>query len=215
MGARVSSEWLNSCSGCEISIVDMGERLLDVLQVADIVHLPALVDSKYYGQTGEKVHIDLPEAEVGIISGGIRNTEHLEVAHEMRKKCKIIVALGTCATHGGNPALANSFTNDETCSVPSHRDHRPAGCLPVRTSRDCWTPATRWTRRSRSTSACPAARRTRTTVAALVALVKGTRSKCATRSVRHLPDACARARARPSRCAASCRRPSTRSRASR
>ena len=113
MGVRVSSEWLNSCSGCEISILDMGERLLDVLQVADIVHLPALVDSKYYGQTGEKAHMDLPEADVGLISGGIRNSEHLEVAHEMRKKCKIIIALGTCATHGGIPALANSYTTGE------------------------------------------------------------------------------------------------------
>jgi len=110
MGVRVSSEWLNSCSGCEISIIDMGERLLDVLQVADIVHLPALVDSKYFGQLGDQKHLSLPEADVGLISGGIRNEEHLEVAHEMRRKCKIIIALGTCATHGGIPALANSYT---------------------------------------------------------------------------------------------------------
>ena len=110
MGVRVSSEWLNSCSGCEISIIDMGERLLDVLQVADIVHLPALVDSKYYGQRGDQKHLSLPEADVGIISGGIRNAEHLEVAHEMRRKCKLIIALGTCATHGGIPALANTYT---------------------------------------------------------------------------------------------------------
>lgn len=110
MGVRVSSEWLNSCSGCEISIVDMGERLLDVLQVADIVHIPALVDSKYFGPLGDQKHLSLPEADVGLISGGIRNEEHLEVAHEMRRKCKIIIALGTCATHGGIPALANSYT---------------------------------------------------------------------------------------------------------
>jgi len=110
MGVRVSSEWLNSCSGCEISIIDMGERLLDVLQVADIVHIPALVDSKYFGPLGDQKHLSLPEADVGLISGGIRNEEHLEVAHEMRKKCKIIIALGTCATHGGIPALANSYT---------------------------------------------------------------------------------------------------------
>jgi F420-non-reducing hydrogenase small subunit len=113
MGVRVASEWLNSCSGCEISIVDMGERLLDVLQVADIVHIPALVDSKYFGQLGDRKHLSLPEADVGLISGGIRNEEHLEVAHEMRKKCKIIIALGTCATHGGIPSLANSWTTGE------------------------------------------------------------------------------------------------------
>jgi F420-non-reducing hydrogenase small subunit len=113
MSVRVSSEWLNSCSGCEISIIDMGERLLDVLQVADIVHIPALVDSKYFGQLGDQKHLSLPEADVGLISGGIRNEEHLEVAHEMRKKCKIIIALGTCATHGGIPSLANSYTTGQ------------------------------------------------------------------------------------------------------
>jgi len=113
MSVRVSSEWLNSCSGCEISIIDMGERLLDVLQVADIVHLPALVDSKYFGQLGDQKHLSLPEADVGLISGGIRNEEHLEVALEMRKKCKLIIALGTCATHGGIPSLANSWTPAE------------------------------------------------------------------------------------------------------
>jgi F420-non-reducing hydrogenase small subunit len=113
MTVKVASEWLNSCSGCEISIVDMGERLLDVLEVAEFVHLPALMDHKYFGQTGEGTQIDIPEADVGIISGGIRNHEHLEVAEAMRKKCKLIIALGTCATHGGIPALSNSYSSEE------------------------------------------------------------------------------------------------------
>ena len=113
MPVKVASEWLNSCSGCEISIVDMGERLLDILKVAEFVHLPALMDHKYFGQLGNGKHLEIPEADVGIISGGIRNEEHLEVAGEMRKKCNIIIALGTCATHGGIPALCNSYTTDE------------------------------------------------------------------------------------------------------
>lgn len=113
MTAKVAEEWLNSCSGCEISLVDMGERLLDVLKLVDFVHIPVLMDHKYYGQLGDKGHIHIPEADVGIISGGIRNKEHLEIAQEMRKQCKLIIALGTCATHGGIPALANSYTNSE------------------------------------------------------------------------------------------------------
>ncbi len=114
MAVKVASEWLNSCSGCEISIIDLGERLLEVLNHIEFVHIPALMDHKYFGQLGDKKHIEIPEAEVGLISGGIRNEEHLEVAKEMRKKCKIIIAIGTCATHGGIPALTNSFTNEET-----------------------------------------------------------------------------------------------------
>ncbi len=113
MTVKVASEWLNSCSGCEISILDMGERLLDVLKVADFVHIPALMDHKYFGQLGDGRHIEIPEADVGLISGGIRNQEHLEVAEEMRRKCKTLIALGTCATHGGIPAMTNAYTTDE------------------------------------------------------------------------------------------------------
>lgn len=113
MAVKVAEEWLNACSGCEISIVDLGERLLAVLDLVEFVHIPVLLDHKYYGQLGEGKHINIPEATVGIISGSIRNHEHLEVAEEMRRKCQIIIALGTCATHGGIPALANSYRNQE------------------------------------------------------------------------------------------------------
>jgi F420-non-reducing hydrogenase small subunit len=112
MAARVAEEWLNSCSGCEISLVDLGERLLDVLRLVEFVHMPVLMDHKYYGQLGDGARIDIPEADVGIITGGLRNEEHLEVARVMRERCGLIIALGTCATHGGIPALANSFTNE-------------------------------------------------------------------------------------------------------
>lgn len=110
MTVKVASDWLNSCSGCEISIVDMGERLLEVLKVAQFVHLPALMDHKYFGQRGDGRHIDIPEADVGILSGGLRNQEHVEVAEAFRERCKVIIALGTCATHGGIPTLANTTT---------------------------------------------------------------------------------------------------------
>lgn len=113
MKVKVLSEWLNSCSGCEIAVVDMGERLLDVLNLVDFVHIPVLMDNKYYGQLGDRKHLALPEADVGLISGGIRNAEHLELAEEIRKKCKIVIALGTCATHGGIPSLSNSYGNNE------------------------------------------------------------------------------------------------------
>ena len=113
MPVKVASEWLNSCSGCEIAILNLGETLLDLLPQLDFVHIPVLMDHKHYGQLGDKTEIDIPKATVGLVSGGIRNEEHLEVAHEMRKKCDILIALGTCATHGGIPAMINSYTNDE------------------------------------------------------------------------------------------------------
>ncbi len=114
MPVKVSSEWLNSCSGCEIAILNLGETLLEVLPRLAFVHIPVLMDHKYYGQTGEgdTRHLDLPSATVGLISGGIRNREHLEVAEAMRRSCQVVVALGTCATHGGIPSLINGFENE-------------------------------------------------------------------------------------------------------
>jgi F420-non-reducing hydrogenase small subunit len=71
--------------------------------------MPVLMDHKYYGQTGEKTSIEIPEADVGIITGGVRNEENKHIAEEMRKKCKTIIALGSCANFGGIPALANMY----------------------------------------------------------------------------------------------------------
>lgn len=114
MAVRVASEWLNACSGCEISILNLGEVILDLIpEKISLVHIPALVDSKYFGPDGSGTRLELPEATVGIVSGGIRNAEHKEVAEEMRKKVKILIALGSCATNGGIPAQANGFTNQE------------------------------------------------------------------------------------------------------
>jgi F420-non-reducing hydrogenase small subunit len=75
------------------------------------------MDHKYFGQTGEgdTHHLDIPPAVVGLISGGIRNQEHLEVAEAMRRSCQVVIALGTCATHGGIPSLINAFENDDLC----------------------------------------------------------------------------------------------------
>ncbi len=127
MPVKIANEWLNSCSGCEIAILNLGETLLDLLPQLDFVHIPVLMDHKHYGQLGDKKEIDIPKATVGLVSGSIRNEEHLEVAHEMRKKCDILIALGTCATHGGIPALINSFTNKELFDQYYHTESTDPG----------------------------------------------------------------------------------------
>lgn len=108
MGVTTALEWLGSCSGCEIAILNIGEELIPIITEAlDIVHAPVLMDHKYFGQTGEGVTLTIPKAVVGIVTGGVSNHEHLEVLEEMRAKCDVLIALGTCATHGGIPALMN------------------------------------------------------------------------------------------------------------
>src|SRR5512141_1230147 len=113
MSARLAAESFAICAGCEVTILDIGEPLLDVLKQVDIVHMQVLMDHKIYGQTGEGKEIDIPEADIGLLSGGIRTEEHKEIARAMRAKCKTLVALGSCACFGGIPALANQYVTEE------------------------------------------------------------------------------------------------------
>ena len=109
MGVTTALEWLGSCSGCEIAILNIGEALVPIItEHLEIVHAPVIMDHKYYGQCGDEgADLDIPEAVVGIVTGGVSNEEHLEVLKEMRKRCRVLIALGTCATQGGIPALMN------------------------------------------------------------------------------------------------------------
>jgi F420-non-reducing hydrogenase small subunit len=113
---KVAEEWLNICGGCEVSVLDIGDALVGLLPQLDFVHMPVIMDHKYFGQTGEDDPnvIQIPEADVGIISGGIRNEKEKHVAEAMRKSCKVIVSLGSCACFGGIPALANMYTLEDT-----------------------------------------------------------------------------------------------------
>jgi F420-non-reducing hydrogenase small subunit len=113
MAARLAEEWFAICGGCEVTILDIGEPLLEVLKRVQIVHMPVLMDHKLFGQTGEGKEMVIPEAEVGLIAGGIRSEEHKKLAQEMRKKCKTLIALGSCACFGGIPALANQYITPE------------------------------------------------------------------------------------------------------
>ena len=65
---------------------------------------------------GEKDEMEIPEADVGIISGGVRNEKEKHVAEAMRKSCKTLIALGACACNGGIPALANMSTLEDLYS---------------------------------------------------------------------------------------------------
>ena len=114
MQPKLSFEWLHACSGCEIALLNGGEQLLDLLGQVEIVHFPLLMDHKYGGQQGEGAPLSLPEADIGLVSGGVAHTEHLLVLQEMRKQCRTLIALGTCATYGGIPAMRNEWSTADT-----------------------------------------------------------------------------------------------------
>jgi F420-non-reducing hydrogenase small subunit len=113
MQPRLSFEWLHACSGCEMALLNCGERLLGLLDRVEIVHFPLLMDHKYHDPTGGKEDIALPEAEIGLVSGGVATGEHLAVLRAMRRQCRTLISFGTCATHGGIPALRNQWSADD------------------------------------------------------------------------------------------------------
>lgn len=94
---KISSDWLAGCAGCHMSLLDIDERILQVIELAELRSTP-ITDLKQPDSTG---------VDVGILEGGINNTTNEEVAHTMRKRCKVLVALGDCAVFGGVPAMRN------------------------------------------------------------------------------------------------------------
>ena len=98
----VATAWLDGCSGCHMSLLDIDDRLLQLVQAVDIVHSP-FVDSK-----------ELPESvDVGIIEGSVSTVADVEKAKEFRKHCKFLISLGDCAVSGNVPAMRNMFDLDE------------------------------------------------------------------------------------------------------
>lgn len=113
MAVKVAQEWFAICGGCEVTILDVGEPLLDVLPALEFVHMPVIMDHKLYGQTGENKIMEIPEADVGIITGGVRNEENKKLAELMRSRVNTLIAMGSCASFGGIPALANQYEISE------------------------------------------------------------------------------------------------------
>jgi NAD-reducing hydrogenase small subunit len=87
-----------------MSLLDMDERIATVVSLVDLRATP-ITDLKHPDESG---------VDVGILEGGINNTANEEVAHRMRSRCKVLVALGDCAVFGGVPAMRNFFTIEDS-----------------------------------------------------------------------------------------------------
>jgi len=101
---KVASDWLCGCAGCHMSFLDIDERIVKLVELVDLRSTP-VTDLK---------HPDASGVDVGILEGGINNTANEEVAKLMRKRSKILIALGDCAVFGGVPAMRNFFTIEES-----------------------------------------------------------------------------------------------------
>ncbi len=110
---QVAFYWAASCGGCEIAVLDIDEKILDVVEAVDILFWPVAMDFKYKDvEAMDDDHID-----VCFFNGAIRTEEQKNIAELLRKKSKILVAFGACAVNGGIPGLANIADRKEIFDV--------------------------------------------------------------------------------------------------
>jgi NAD-reducing hydrogenase small subunit len=94
---RIATVWLDGCSGCHMSFLDIDERLLALADQIELVYSP-LVDRK-----------DFPEAvDVTLVEGAVSSEEDMEKIRHIRAHTNILVSLGDCAVTGNVPSLRNS-----------------------------------------------------------------------------------------------------------
>jgi F420-non-reducing hydrogenase small subunit len=121
--------WAASCGGCDIAVLNIHEKILEVDANFEVVFWPVAMDGKYK---------DVEAMEDGSIlltlfNGAIRTDENEHIARLLRRKSKILVAFGSCANEGCMPALANLSPTKEIFETSYHTltTDNPAGTLPM------------------------------------------------------------------------------------
>ena len=93
---RVATAWLDGCSGCHMSLLDMDERIIEIASKVEIVTSP-LIDIKEFPE-----NVDL-----ALVEGAVSSEEDLAKIRKIRQRTKLLVALGDCAVTGNVPAMRN------------------------------------------------------------------------------------------------------------
>jgi NAD-reducing hydrogenase small subunit len=95
---KIATCWLDGCSGCHMSLLDLDEGIIAVLRRADIVFGP-LVDAQEW-----------PEGvDVAVIEGALSNVDDVKLVQAARARSRVVVALGDCAVTGNVPSLRNGI----------------------------------------------------------------------------------------------------------
>jgi F420-non-reducing hydrogenase small subunit len=100
--------WAAACGGCCVSVLDVHEKLFDVIAAADLVFWPIALDFKY----GDVEKMPDNHIDITLFNGAVRNSENEHLARLLRQKSKILIAYGSCSHLGGIPGLAN-FSSKE------------------------------------------------------------------------------------------------------
>lgn len=93
---RLATIWLDGCSGCHMSFLDMDQHLLEIADKIDLVYSP-LVDHKVFPDS----------VDVTLVEGAVSSHDDLEKIQKVRAHTKILVCLGDCAVTGNVPSMRN------------------------------------------------------------------------------------------------------------
>lgn len=93
---RFATTWLDGCSGCHMSFLDLDERLIELGEHIDLVYSP-LVDTKEYP----------PDVDVCLVEGAVSNEDDLHKIRKIRTRTRILIAFGDCAVTTNVPGMRN------------------------------------------------------------------------------------------------------------
>jgi len=98
---KLATVWLDGCSGCHMSFLDMDERLIDLAELVDLVYSP-IVDTK-----------EFPDyVDIALVEGAVASVDDEAKIKKIRAHSRILVAMGDCAITGNVPAMRNPIGPD-------------------------------------------------------------------------------------------------------
>ena len=101
---RLATVWLDGCSGCHMSFLDMDEALLTLAEKVDLVYSP-LVDAKMFPE----------QVDITLVEGAVSSEEDLHKIRAIRQHTKTLVSLGDCAVTANVPGMRNPFSVKSVC----------------------------------------------------------------------------------------------------
>lgn len=112
--------WLDGCSGCHMSFLDLDEAIIDVLQQVELVYSP-LIDIKEFPDM----------VDVTLVEGAVSTDEDIEKIQHIRQHTQFLIALGDCAAVGNIPAMRNRYSVKQVLNHVYHNKANTNGIVPT------------------------------------------------------------------------------------